>query len=125
MNYKLSDRKRRARLKHFADSTTLGNELALARLLAEESANAGNTALASSVLLVVGKLSVAHAAAMQREGQTLEKTELYRLANVLGQVVCEELENKFDGWETVVERIANRVEEVITSAGSPALIAEE
>lgn len=112
VQYKLLDSERQKRMNEFAatdEPTALAAELAAARLMAEEAMNAGHHHLAASLFATIAKLGSAHVATQLRIGELLEKAVVLRLGKQLVDLVTEAVRGRFDGWEDVMDELADKV----------------
>jgi hypothetical protein len=110
--YKLANAERQKRMDEFAQTdqpTALAAELAAARLMAEESMNAGHYSLASALLQTIGKLGAAHTASQYRLGEMLEKEAIMRLGKQLVDLVCGVIKERFVGWEEALDQLSSQV----------------
>lgn len=85
-------------------------ELALARTLCEQAANAGHHALAANLLATISKLSAATTAQKVRLGELLEKEAAFRLVKELVDLVTNVIRDRFPGWEDALEQLANQMD---------------
>jgi len=85
-------------------------ELALARSLCEQAANAGHHALAANLLTTISKLSAATTAQKVRLGELLEKEAAFRLARQIVDLVTNVIRDRFPGWEDALEQLAHQME---------------
>lgn len=126
--YRLADARRQKRMEEFAQTdqpAALAAELAAARLVAEEALNAGHHSLAASLFQTIAKLGNAHTASQLRLGELLEKAALVRLGTQLVEIIAEQIQGRFPGWENSVEMICTRITETIQNAeNEPARLLE-
>jgi hypothetical protein len=117
--YRLTDEARAKRLRELAGTdnpTDLEQELALARLLAEEAANNGQTTLAKDLISLVGKLSQASEVARYRRGDMLCKAAVLQLAAQVVDMIAAQVEGKFLGWEDTLEAISKQIIVTVSEA---------
>ncbi len=110
--YRLIDEQRAQRLKELSGTdnpTDLEQEIALARLLAEEAANLGQITLAKDLITTVGKLSQASEIAKYRRGDMLCKATVLQLASKIVELVATSVAGKFIGWEEELDRISQNI----------------
>jgi urease accessory protein UreF len=98
------------------DPERLEAELALARSLCEQAANAGHHALAASLLATIAKLSAATTAQKVRLGELLEKEAAFRLGKQLVDLVCSVIKDRFPGWEEALDQLANQITVAVEEA---------
>jgi len=91
-------------------------ELALARSLCEQAANAGHHALAANLLATIAKLSAATTAQKIRLGELLEKEAAFRLGKQLVDLVTNAIRDRFSGWEDALEQLANQIDVAVEEA---------
>jgi len=116
VQYRLFDDARQRRMNEFAatdEPTALAAELAAARLAAEEALNAGDHHLAAALFTTIAKLGSAHTAAQLRLGELLEKAVVLRLGKQLVDLVCEAVRGRFEGWENVIDELADKVVNIV------------
>lgn len=120
--YHLNDPKRMARLLELAGTpnpTALEGELAVARMLQEEALNLGQTAVALSLLNVIGKLAQASEIAKYRRGELLAKTAILTLAHKMVETLASNIKGRFDGWEQALENVQHEILTLVRDARNP------
>lgn len=95
----------------------VGSEAVLLRTLIERAARENRPGLVNSLVATLAKVAATHQATQIKAGQMLEKATLLKLATVLCDVVCAEIQGGFVGWEDAVNKICNRMEQAIEAAG--------
>jgi len=117
--YRLNDEARAERLRELMGTdnpTDLEPEIALARLLAEEAANAGQLTLAKDLVSVAGKLSHTAEIAKYRRGDMLCKAAVLSLASQIVEMIAANVAGKFIGWEDTLDTISNRIVATVVDA---------
>lgn len=104
----MSDAQRRLAELSEGNASDLRDEIALARLLLESAANQQSPA-AIALLQTLGKLSAVDLQNRLRTHDLLTREEAINFARELCEIVMEEMKC-LDGYETVLERIADRIE---------------
>jgi len=84
-------------------------ELALARTLCEQAANAGHHHLAAVLLQTITRLSAAVTEQQFRMGELLAKDALRRFGEELVVLVTNTVQGRFAGWEDALEQMANQL----------------
>ena len=84
-------------------------ELALARSLCEQAANAGHHNLAAVLLQTIAKLSSATTMQKVRLGELLEKEAIMQLGHELVALVTNVVKDRFPGWEEALDQLADQV----------------
>lgn len=119
--YELSDRARQERLRQFASVGSpedLQPELASARLLAQESMEAGNIGLSNALLTTIGRLAQSQVAVKRLRSEYLERATVLRLAVELTGILSRAVEGKFDGWELTLAQCADEVGAAVAAASN-------
>jgi hypothetical protein len=93
------------------DASDLGDEVALCRYLLESAANQQSPA-AIALLQTLGKLSAVDVQNRIRCRDLLDRDEVIRIARELCSIVSDEIQT-LDGYEDVLQRIAERVEDTM------------
>lgn len=110
-SYLLNDDRQRERLEALANSpNTLEDERILCKLLCEQSANAGHAGLAAMIAQTIAKISRIEIQNSIDTGRLISRDQAFALIRGVVDAVTCEIENRFDGWEDCLERIANRIE---------------
>lgn len=110
--YKLTDANRQRRMEEFAEAdepAELSAELAAARLMVEESMNAGHLHLAAVLLQSIAKLSSATIEQKARLGELLEKRAVMELGRELVTLVTNVIKDRFVGWEMAIDQLADQI----------------
>ena len=110
--YLLTESQNQAAYDRFAEvdePERLEAELALARSLCEQAANAGHHNLVAVLLQTVAKLSTATTAQKVRHGELLEKQAIMELGHELVALVTNAIRDRFAGWEEVLGQLADQV----------------
>jgi pantothenate kinase type III len=97
----------------------LASEIALVRAMIEKSVNAGNIAQANGLLQTLGRLVAAHETARREENEVLEKAVVLAVARQLGEMVADAIQDRFDGWEDVLDHLADSWQLTIEEAKNP------
>lgn len=88
----------------------LQDEIALTRSLVERAVNAGHVALASGLLVTLGKLTAEYEKARIRSGNLLPREEAVRLGQMLANIVPGVLQDAgVSGWEMLCDEIIARI----------------
>ncbi len=116
--FKLTNPDLAKRLDEFrqADETSLSDEIALTRLLAEAAVNEGHAGLAGQLLHVVGKLQLLQVAQQEKMGDLLGRHALF----AVGTAICEAIAQKLSGlpnYEQIVDLVIPAIESAIATAG--------
>ena len=104
----ISDAQKRLAEMSQGDGSDLRDEIALCRLLLESAANQQSPA-AVALLQTLSRLSVADLQNRLRRHDLLSREEAMNFARELCEVVTQEIKT-LDGYEDVLERIAERIE---------------
>ena len=99
-----------------ADETSLSDEIALTRLLAEAAVNEGHAGLAGQLLHVVGKLQLLQVAQQEKMGNLLGRHALF----AVGSAICEAIVQRLSGlpnYEQIVDLVIPAIESAIATAG--------
>jgi hypothetical protein len=116
--FKLTNPDLARRLDEFrrADVTSVSDEIALTRLLAEVAVNKGNANLAGQLLHVIGKLQLIQISEQERIGNLLDRHALF----TVGSAICKALVERLSGlpnYEQIVDVITPIITEAIATAG--------
>jgi len=121
MQYELCDQARRRRLRQctdLRDPEDLRAELGACRLLAQEALEQGQIPLANAILVSVAKLSQAQVAAKRLRSEYLERATVTRLAMELVELLSRSVMGRFEGWESVLEQVADQVSAAVAAASN-------
>lgn len=119
MRYRTANAQRQRKLRQFtqlSDPEDLRGELAAARLLAQESLEAGNIGTANHMLTTVGKLVQGQLAAKRMRGEFLERAAVRQLVTRLVEILAKAVEGRFDGWEDVLSNVADEAMAEVATA---------
>lgn len=125
--YKHSEAQVSERIRHFANQENqedLRSELAVARLLCEDSLQSGSIAQTDRILNTIGKLAQSQVAIKKMKSEYLDKNTVYRLATKLVEIVIRAVRDKFSGWESVVDAMANEITAAVKTADNETLEAK-
>jgi hypothetical protein len=116
--FKLNDPELAQRLDEFrrADPTSLSDEIALTRLLAEAAVNEGHAGLAGQLLHVVGKLELLQISQQEKMGDLLGRHALFAVGNAICQALVEKLSG-LPNYEQIVDLVIPAIESAIATAG--------
>lgn len=110
VHYRMADANRKRRLRRYTAVTTpedLTAELGAARLMAADAIEAGQTALANSILLTVGRLAQSQVALKRTNREYIPRSELRHFVERWCEIITKALEGRVSGWETLVDEIAD------------------
>ncbi len=116
--YHASNAKRQRKLRAFdkvANPEDIRSELAVSRLLLQESLEAGNTGLANQLLATVGRLVHTRTIVKKANDQFIARAELRRFCNRMCEVVTQAISGRFTGWEDAIDEIAQALVNVVDS----------
>jgi hypothetical protein len=125
--FKLNDPELAKRLDEFrrADATSLSEEIAMTRLLAEVAVNEGHAGLAGQLLHTIGKLELLQISQEEKMGNLLGRHALF----AVGTAICQALVEKLSGlpnYDQIVDLALPAIEAAIAEAGrEPLRIAHE
>jgi hypothetical protein len=113
--YRLAQNEAQQRLSELSrgDVADLRDEIALCRLLLEAAANQKSPA-SIALLQTAAKLSTADIQNRIRNRDLLDRNEVMRIARELCAIVSDEIQT-LDGYEDVLQRIAERIEKTMKS----------
>jgi hypothetical protein len=120
VHYNIEDKDRARRLEALrtADGTDLSDEIALSRLLAEESVNSGRAALASQILHNIGKIELTQIAMREKAAQLLDRHAIVAMARLICANIVARLSGRPDFAE-LVDLIIPAIEEAVMTATPP------
>ncbi|MEN6405897.1 MAG: hypothetical protein ABFC77_05440 [Thermoguttaceae bacterium] len=116
--YRLSESERNQRIQEFTDVSDpedLRAELGAARYLAHQALEEGNVALSNAILNTIAKLSQSQVAVKRMRDQYLERGTVLRIVTEVVQILTRAVENKFPGWESVLDQAADEVVAVVAA----------
>lgn len=109
--YRFEDKKRTRKLRNFARVSAaedLRPDLAISRLLLQESLETGNVGLSNLLLNTVGKLAHSQTTLKKANAEYLDRDSARRLVEGMCDVVMQVLQGRaIPNWETVIEEIAD------------------
>ena len=116
--FKLQDPELAKRLDDFrgADQTSLADEIALCRLLAETATNQRHVSLAGQLLHVVGKLELLQIQQQERAGTLLGRHAIFSVGSAICEAIVEKL-SAFPNYELIVDAVIPAIENAIATAG--------
>ena len=120
--YKLQDEQRLQRaneLLALEEPTDLSSEIVLLRLYAEAADARGDTAEAARMVTQIGKLTQITEATNIRRGELLQKQVVLQLALQIARIQTDAVKGRFDGWETVMDDVRQKVLTVVSEAQNP------
>ena len=124
--YLLTESQNQAAYSRFAEvdePERLEAELALARSLCEQAANAGHAGLAATIAQTIAKISRIEIQNRIATGDLISRDQAFELIRQMVEAVTSEIQNRFDGWEDCLDRIADRLNGTMKS--EPALLEDQ
>jgi hypothetical protein len=116
--FRLEDPELAKRLDEFRgeDATSLSDEIALTRLLAEIAVNQNHAGLAGQLLHIVGKLQLLQISQQEKMGDLLSRHALFSVGSAICAALVEKLSG-FQEYEAICDAVIPAIENAIATAG--------